>query len=109
MMYVVPLSCQALCLAFWLLNVPFQATANSLKKKNPKTAKKTKKKNNHKTQKEKQTHRHTKQPSGTKSSKNVIRYRAKHFPQESVGTKNIGFTFTRGPQTHLQMNHNSIK
>lgn len=40
MMYVVPLSCQALCLAFWLLNVPFQATANSLKK-NPKTAKKT--------------------------------------------------------------------
>lgn len=44
MMYVVPLSCQALCLAFWLLNVPFQATANSLKKKNPKTAKK-----NHKT------------------------------------------------------------
>lgn len=44
MMYVVPLSCQALCLAFWLLNVPFQATANSLKKKNPKTAKKNKKK-----------------------------------------------------------------
>lgn len=43
MMYVVPLSCQALCLAFWLLNVPFQATANSLKNNNPKTAKKTKK------------------------------------------------------------------
>lgn len=111
-MYVVPLTCQALCLAFWLLNVPFQATANSLKKKTLKlthinwpAAKKTK----HKTQKEKQTHRHTKQPSGTKSSKNVIRYRAKHFPQESVGTKNIGVTFTRGPQTHLQMNHNSIK
>lgn len=109
MMYVVPLSCQALCLAFWLLNVPFQATANSLKKKNLKQQKKKKNNNNHKTQKEKQTHRHTKQPSGTKSSKNVIRYRAKHFPQESVGTKNIGFTFTRGPQTHLQMNHNSIK
>lgn len=108
MMYVVPLSCQALCLAFWLLNVPFQATANSLKKK-PLKQQKNKTKNNHKTQKEKQTHRHTKQPSGTKSSKNVIRYRAKHFPQESVGTKNIGFTFTRGPQTHLQMNHNSIK
>lgn len=44
MMYVVPLSCQALCLAFWLLNVPFQATANSLKKNPPKTAKKNKKK-----------------------------------------------------------------
>lgn len=43
MMYVVPLRCQALCLAFWLLNVPFQATANSLKKKNPKTAKKNQK------------------------------------------------------------------
>lgn len=25
MMYVVPLTCQALCLAFWLLNVLFQA------------------------------------------------------------------------------------
>lgn len=43
MMYVVPLSCQALCLAFWLLNVPFQATANSLKKKTLKQQKKQKK------------------------------------------------------------------
>lgn len=43
MMYVVPLSCQALCLAFWLLNVPFQATANSLKKNPLKQQKKKKK------------------------------------------------------------------
>lgn len=62
MMYVVPLSCQALCLAFWLLNVPFQATANSLKKKNPKTAKKTKKKQQPQNTKRKtnsQTHKAT--------------------------------------------------
>lgn len=61
MMYVVPLSCQALCLAFWLLNVPFQATANSLKKKNPKTAKNKNKKQpqNTKRKTNSQTHKAT--------------------------------------------------
>lgn len=48
MMYVVPLSCQALCLAFWLLNVPFQATANSLKKTTLKQQKKNKTTTKHK-------------------------------------------------------------
>lgn len=48
MMYVVPLTCQALCLAFWLLNVPFQATANSLKKTLKQQKKKRKKNTKHK-------------------------------------------------------------
>lgn len=64
MMYVVPLRCQALCLAFWLLNVPFQATANSLKKK--KTLKQQKK------PKKKTTTKHKKKNKLTDTQSNPV-------------------------------------